>query len=103
MRSTAEELRTFKESHVWLDILDELTQCIEVYKQELLDIPTGISANNPTTAVVLTHMGCMDGLIKGLAYVSNEMIDVMIEEFENKQRNKNSGEAPAETEPFTGD
>jgi hypothetical protein len=94
VRSTKSEIEAFRESPIWLDIVDELQSQIEAYKQELLSIPSDIAVNKPSTAEVLAHLGCMDGAIKSLDYIAKELLEVLIANYEEIVRLRKLGLSP---------
>ena len=99
MRSTAEELRAFKESPIWLDILDDINICLDRYRNDLLSMPTAAQELNLSTANILSNMGMYDGLIKGLTYVSDGMLDSLIDEYDIQKRKQNRPDDSEEDMP----
>ena len=89
MRSTKAEIEAFKESLIWKDILDELKEQIEFYTSQLLDIPPNAINNDYSTTSVMANMGCMHGTIRSLTMIRDEMLDILINKYEEQKQQQN--------------
>ena len=88
MRSTKTEIEEFKESPIWLDILDEMQLAIEIYQKQLLSLPESAVKLNQSSTALIARMGYIDGTIKTFEYVRNELLDIMIADIDTKKMEK---------------
>jgi 4-amino-4-deoxy-L-arabinose transferase-like glycosyltransferase len=61
VRATKTQIVDFKESALWLDILDEIKQWKEQASNETDSIVSTAEEKNPSTANVLMHLGHIAG------------------------------------------
>ena len=86
IRSTKLQIEDFKESMIWLDILDELNQLAEQSKSEY-DIVGEPFKNDsgyrvaPTTAETLIHLGDIKGRRKAIDYF-RDIPDILLSNIE---------------------
>jgi len=84
--STKLQLKEFKESLIWKDILTELKDWQVGFDIERAKIVDDARDNNPSTASVLMHMGDINGRIKAVNYVSN-LPDLFLQILESQKPN----------------
>jgi hypothetical protein len=68
IHSTKDQLRDFKESVLWNDIIRELESWKKGFNDEMLSIVDNAADTNPTSAAILLHMGDLNGRIKAVDY-----------------------------------
>lgn len=89
IRSTKTQIEEFKESNLWLDILDEIARWKDQASQEYDAIVETSETENPTTAKVLMQLGHIAGRRSTVDFVANildNLYDFKIaEELNNKQ------------------
>jgi len=89
IRSTKGELEQFKESMIWLDIVDELTQ-LEANAQREYDIVGEPHVNDddrlviPNSSETLIHLGDIKGRRKAVGYFLN-IPDILMQILEVKK------------------
>ena len=90
VRATKEQIREFKESILWQDIVNELLAWKEGFNREMHSIVDDAAAENPSTASVLLHMGDLNGRQKAVDYMIS-ILDMFLSILESKEQENDSG------------
>ena len=90
VNSSVNELKDFKKSIIWADIVRELRSWKEGFKREQASIVDDAATTNPTTASVLLHMGDLNGRQKAVDYLLN-LPDIFINIIESQQKENENG------------
>ncbi len=91
IKSTKAQLEEFKDSFVWLDIVNELEKWKQGFEEELRSIVDDAASSNPSTASVLLHLGDLNGRIKAVDYmlsIPDIFLSLMEEKENDSGRNK---------------
>lgn len=83
VNSTKDQLKDFKDSIIWSDIVRELTAWRLGFQTEQCALVDNIASENPSTANVLTHLGSIDGRIKAVDYMLS-LPDIFLDYLEEK-------------------
>ena len=81
IRSSKGEIEQFKESAVWLDIVDELTELIDQYRDLLIQLPSKAMKSGVGQTEILVELGRIDGTTKAFEYVKDRMLNELISDF----------------------
>lgn len=84
--ATKEQIKEFKKSVIWKDMMREMVMWKKGFDQELKSIVGESEATNPSTASVLLHMGDLNGRVKAVEYILS-MPDVFIHLLEQEKEN----------------
>lgn len=83
LKTTKDEVESFKNSILWNDIVNELISWKEGFEFEMKSIVDSAADTNPSTASVLLHMGDLNGRLKAVDYVLT-ILDVFISILDTK-------------------
>ncbi len=82
--STKRQIKDFKNSFVWKDMLNELKIWGQGFATEQARIVDDAQADNPSTASVLLHLGDTNGRIKAVNYMV-QLPDIFLQILEDKE------------------
>jgi len=71
VRATREQIKSFKESLLWKDMVRELGIWKTACKEEPMAIVADAQDSNPSTAAVLMHLGDIHGRVKSVDFILN--------------------------------
>jgi len=89
INSTKIQIEEFKESIVWLDIVNELNVWKKGFEIEMNNIVDDAKEDNPSTAAILMHMGNISGRIKTVEYIKS-LPDMFLEILKMKAEETNN-------------
>lgn len=92
---TIGDLEEFKQSLIWRDMKRELLSWKKGFEREMKSMVDRIASDNPTTAVVLTHLGDINGRTKAVDYMLS-LPDVFISILEAEQKSTAINQEPEE-------
>ena len=84
INATRGQIEEFKESVLWADIRRELTIWKRGFAAESKSIVNNAYDDNPSTAVVLMHLGDINGREKATDYMLN-ILDMFLQILEEKK------------------
>ena len=90
VNSSKNELKEFKKSIIWADIVRELKSWKEGFKREQSSIVDDAATANPSTASVLLHMGDLNGRQKAVDYLLS-LPDIFINIIDSQQKENEDG------------
>jgi hypothetical protein len=88
VKASKSQLEEFKESLIWADLKNELLFWKEGFENELSGIVGDAEKNNPSTAVVLLHIGDINGRMKAVDYMLS-IPDILISYKEDNKDGRN--------------
>jgi len=91
IKATKAQVEEFKDSFLWLDMVNELENWKQGFEDELKSIVDDAASNNPSTASVLLHMGDLNGRIKAVNYmlsIPDVFLSLMEEKKDELRRNE---------------
>jgi hypothetical protein len=69
INATLHQIREFKDSVIWNDIVTELRTWVDRFEIERKSIVDDAASTNPSTASVLLHIGDLNGRNKAIEYI----------------------------------
>lgn len=87
VNATRNQIEDFKESILWNDIINELSDWKVGFNHEMVSIVDSAASENPSTASVLLHMGDLNGRQKAVDYFLS-ILDVFLDILESEKGDK---------------